>query len=96
MPERRNAAHDWPYGRAARTCSQLPPPNDRLTWRLVTGQRCAQAVLRVLEGLGLELRISIDGELRWSRLYRGAGLEESALDMRRAFQQRDWKTAPVE
>jgi hypothetical protein len=50
----------------------------------------------VLEGLGLELRISIDGELRWSRLYRGAGLEESALDMRRAFQQRDWKTAPVE
>jgi hypothetical protein len=67
---------------------QLPPPDDRLVWRLLKGERCAQAVLRVLD-FGLELRISVDEDLRWSQVVRDGTLDALASEKRRALEERD-------
>jgi hypothetical protein len=48
---------------------QVEPPIDRLIWRLQKAQRTAQAVVRLIPRAGLELRIDVDGDLRWSSCY---------------------------
>jgi hypothetical protein len=68
---------------------------DRLLWRLVKGQRTAVAVAREISGYGLELRIEIDGELRWSQMIRhGQGLEAESAAKRQALEALGWCAAP--
>jgi hypothetical protein len=71
---------------------QLPSPDDRLLWLLLKGERCAQAVVRVLD-FGLELRVTVDTELRWSQLVRDGTIAALALEKRRAFEERGWVAA---
>lgn len=47
------------------------PIDQRPLWRLVNGERRAQAMVREVPGAGSELVITVDGELRWAQLYRG-------------------------
>ena len=43
------------------------------SWTARKGERTAESRARVLPGVGLELRILVDGELVWSRLVRLGG-----------------------
>ena len=73
----------------------VPHRHDRPCWRLVKGQRCALAVIREYVEIAnaRELRIAVDGELRWSKLVRGAGLEELSASMRADFERLGWSAA---
>ena len=73
-----------------------PRPVERALWRLVRAQRRAVAVVHEWPH-GSELRIEIDGALRWSQLFRGdAGeLEREAEHKRRALQGRRWADEPL-
>ena len=71
------------------------PPHERPLWRMISGERRAQAIAREVPGVGLELVISIDGELRWARLYRGGlGLGMAAAEKRQALLVTGWVDAP--
>jgi hypothetical protein len=69
-----------------------PTPIDQPLWRLVKAERIAIAVTRRYLEIpdGLELRVSVDDSMRWSRMYRGPGLESQAADLRRAFERLGW------
>ena len=78
----------------------LPPKPadtiDRPLWTLQRGARRAQAIAREVPGVGLELRIDIDGELRWSKLYRGGvGVGMEAAAKRTALLEKGWIDAPA-
>ena len=60
------------------------------------GDRRAQAIAREVRGVGVELVINVDGELRWSQLYRGGiGLGMAAAEKRQALLERGWTDAPA-
>ena len=65
-----------------------PNPVERPLWRLVKAQRTAVALIHEWPH-GWELRIEVDGQLRWARLFRRDhdGLLREA-DKRRAL--REW------
>ena len=67
---------------------QPDPLIDRALWRALKGQRTAQAVVRLIPGVGLELRIEVDGQLRWSRVY---GWDTRALDREAARSAARWR-----
>jgi hypothetical protein len=46
-----------------------PPPLEHALWRLTKGARVVEARARQVP-FGIELRISVDRELVWSRVYR--------------------------
>jgi len=67
-----------------------PPVREERLWALVKGARRAEGAVRVTPR-GLELRIGVDGELFWSRVYgRGDDLVEAAEVKRTEFEQRGW------
>ena len=73
------------------------PPSvaDRPLWTLRRGEQRAQALAREVRGVGVELVITIDGELRWSQLYRGGiGLGMAAAEKRQALLDTGWLEAP--
>lgn len=68
------------------------PPPDQLAWRLVKGGRTAEAHIRQI-GDRRELRISVDDELLWSRLYERAidqNLDEDASTKLNEFAALGW------
>ena len=76
--------------------SKPPTVNDRPVWTLQHGDRRAQAIAREVRGVGVELVINVDGELRWSQLYRGGiGLGMAAAEKRQALLDRGWTDAPA-
>jgi hypothetical protein len=69
-----------------------PPPIEHALWQLAKGSRTVAAVARQVP-FGTELRISVDGELYWSRLYRdghGHLLGEESEKKRGEFIERGW------
>jgi hypothetical protein len=71
-----------------------PPVREERLWALVKGARRAEATVRLTPAWP-ELRISVDGELFWSRVYRGAGddLVEAADAKRLEFVDLGWAAA---
>jgi hypothetical protein len=71
--------------------SKPPSINDHPLWTLHRGERRAHAVAREVRGVGIELVINIDGELRWSQLYRdGVGFGIAAAEQRQALVDTGW------
>ncbi len=68
------------------------PPIDRVVWRLQKAQRTVQAVVRLIPRAGVELRIDVDGDLRWSQAYgwNARELDAEAERKRDAFRERGW------
>jgi hypothetical protein len=71
-----------------------PPVREERLWALVKGARRAEATVRLTPAWP-ELRISVDGELFWSRVYRGAGddLVEASDAKRLEFVDLGWAAA---
>lgn len=70
-----------------------PPVREERLWALVKGARRAEGAVRVTPR-GLELRIGVDGELFWSRVYgRGDDLVEAAEAKRLEFTEKGWAGA---
>ncbi len=65
------------------------PPMERVIWRLRKGERTAEARVREMRH-GQELRINVDGTLRWAQLYRSVGVVESAAERHSAFVSLGW------
>ena len=61
----------------------LAPPQ----WTLTKGTHSATAHVKSIDGVGLELRFSIDGELRHSQIFR----DWPALEKRADFEARGWR-----
>ena len=49
---------------------QTAGPPQLALWRMTKGRHIAEAVVRRVPGIGLELRYALDGELRTSRVHR--------------------------
>jgi hypothetical protein len=82
---------DWSWLQRPRPAAS--PVREERLWALVKGPRRAEGVVRVTP-LGLELRIGVDGELFWSRVYaRGDDLIEDAEAKRIDFTEKGWATA---
>jgi hypothetical protein len=65
----------------------------RRVWILRHGEREATLDLRAVPGVGAEIVLSVDGELRKSRLYRAheqAELSGAIADTRAAFEAKGW------
>jgi hypothetical protein len=65
------------------------PPVERVLWRLRKGERIAEARIREMPH-GQELRINVDGNLRWAQLYRSVGVVESATERHATFVALGW------
>ena len=67
----------------------LAPP----LWTLTKNGHTATAHVRAIDGVGLELRFVIDGELRHSQIFREwQSLEQAAPEKRAEFEQRGWSS----
>jgi hypothetical protein len=54
------------------------------------------AVVRDVPGYGLELVITVNGDLRWARMFRGGhGLEAESAQKRHALEARGWLQAAI-
>jgi hypothetical protein len=60
----------WSQVRAQRDAQQPAAPVDTLLWRLVRKDQRAEAYVRVVHGVRVELRFLHNGELRRSQLCR--------------------------
>jgi hypothetical protein len=81
--------------RLAPSTGPSAPPPSRVIWRLVRGEQRAQAVARDVPGVGVELVVTINDELRWAQLYRGGlGLGMAAAEKRQALLDAGWSEAP--
>lgn len=80
-----------------------PPPSatylEAVYWRLQKGQRIAEARVRTLPNVGLELRVLVDDALVWSRFYRTADdfklLGYQSERCREDFLKLGWRDAPT-
>ena len=58
-------------------------------WRLVKDGHVAEARVRPIEGIGVELRFLRNGEMRWSQVFKTwEGLEAAADEKRRELEAR--------
>ena len=73
----------WLRVRQQRDAVQPRQATDVELWRLTKGAHIAAAAVRGVAGVGLELRLLYDGELRRSQVYRLAGDLESEADAKR-------------
>jgi len=63
-------------------------------WRLVKDDHVAEARVRPIDGIGIELRYEWNGELRVSQMFRSwQELEAVATDKRRELEARGWQPA---
>jgi hypothetical protein len=82
----------WLRVRQQRDAVQPRQATDVELWRLRKGAHIAAAAVRAVAGVGLELRLLYDGELRRSQVYRLAGaLESEAGAKRLELQGRGWQ-----
>ena len=62
-------------------------------WRLTKGAHVAAAAVRVVDGVGLELRLTWNGELRQSQVYRDVEqLARAADENRQELVEREWSS----
>ena len=80
----------WARVRAQREAQQPTAPHDRVLWTLVKGAQRAEAVVRVVEGLGQELRLLHNGDLRRSQIYRDDGWEGAAIAVKAELEAKGW------
>jgi hypothetical protein len=76
---------DWSWlGPRDATTSPADPPADQFLWALEKRDHRVECRVRATPG-GAELRVVLDGELWWSRLFRGAPLSdlENAAEVKR-------------
>ena len=63
-------------------------------WRLVQDSHTAEARVRPIEGIGVELRYDWNGELRVSQMFKSwEALEAAANEKRRELEARGWHSA---
>ena len=74
----------WARVRKARDEQQPPSPRDRLLWCFLKGQQRAEAMVRLIDGLGTDLRCLHNGELRASRVYRDDAQLQAAAAAKRS------------
>lgn len=73
---------------------QTAGPAQLALWRMRKGRHIAEAVIRRVPGVGLELRYALDGELRTSRVHREtATLAADAEGKRSEMEARGWVAA---
>jgi hypothetical protein len=81
----------WAKVRQQRAEQQPPAPRDRVLWCLLKGQQRAEAVVRLIDGFGTDLRYLHNGELRESRVCRDdAQLQASAAAKRNDLLAKGW------
>jgi hypothetical protein len=73
---------------------QTAGPAQLALWRMTKGRHVAEAVIRRVPGIGLELRYALDGELRSSQVHRDtAALAADAEGKRVEMVARGWVAA---
>ena len=73
---------------------QTAGPAQLALWRLTKGGRVAEAAIRRVPSIGLELRDALDGELRSSQVHRDpAALAADAEQKRGGMEARGWIAA---
>jgi hypothetical protein len=73
---------------------QTAGPAQLALWRMTKGRHIAEAVVRRVPGIGLELRYALDGELRTSRVHRDtAALVADAQRKRSEMEAKGWVVA---
>lgn len=81
----------WSNVRRQRDAQQPPAPRDRILWVLRRKDQRAEAVLRLVEGIGHELRFLHNGELKRSQVYRDdLELQAAATLMKSNLLARGW------
>lgn len=69
-------------------------PAQLALWRMTKGRHVAEAVIRRVPGIGLELRYALDGELRSSQVHRDtATLVADAEGKRSEMEAKGWVAA---
>lgn len=82
----------WSQVRAQRDAQQPEAPRDRILWVLVRPEQRAEAVIRLIENVGHELRLLHNGQLRQSQVYRDdAELQARAMTVRAELEAAGWK-----
>jgi hypothetical protein len=62
-------------------------------WALRKGEHTAETRVRAIDGIGLELRFTIDGELHYSQRFTAwPELEQAARENRGDFEARGWSS----
>jgi hypothetical protein len=73
---------------------QTAGPAQLALWRMTKGGQVAEAVIRRVPGIGLELRYALDGELRSSQVHRdAAALAADAHGKRSEMEAKGWVAA---
>ena len=73
--------------------SEPPVTSAQPLWRLVKGGHVAEARVRPIDGIGLELRFEWDGDLRVSQVFRSWNdLEAVAAEKRRELEAPGWQS----
>jgi len=62
---------------------QTAGPAQLALWRMTKSRHVAEAVIRRVPGIGLELRYALDGELRTSRVHRDTSALAAAAEAKR-------------
>jgi hypothetical protein len=67
----------------------------RLLWRLIKDGQVAEARVRPIEGIGVELRFEWNGDLRVSQMFKSLeALEAAATEKRQKLEPRGWHSEP--
>jgi len=82
---------------------QFSPPRpvveeEELYWRVRKGPRTAEARVRVVDALALELRIAVDQAAIWSRVYRNDEfklLDYQSKRCREYLERFGWRDSPI-
>jgi hypothetical protein len=78
---------DYPKTATWRCARHLTQP----LWRLVKGGHVAEALVRPIDGIGVELRYEWNGDLRVSQMFKSwEELEAAASEKRRELEARGW------
>ncbi len=81
----------WLRVRQQRAAVQPRQATDVELWRLTKGAHIAEAVVRLIDGLGTDLRYLHNGDLRESRVYRDdAQLQATAAAKRNDLLAKGW------
>jgi hypothetical protein len=81
----------WSKVRAQRDAQQPPSPRDRILWVLVRKDQRAEAVVRLVDGVGHELRFLHNGELKRSQVYRDdQEWQGASLAMKAELEAKGW------
>lgn len=84
--------HHYPAARETTVTTIDPAVAGELLWTLQNSGHPAEARVRAIPGVGLELRFTIDGELRYSHRFTAwDSVERTAQEKRGDFEARGWE-----